>query len=167
MIPTTPKYWPFDVLPPEQRTDLHWQEIRFLDAAFQEGFKPFEQTTGEYIATSPRGREACIIFRGRGRRGGIGQWEVWLDEPETQFIKLWVDDFEYAGGLILEWLRGNDVTAILAASGGHILQGPQFTKAQTPTVVAGLGTCDTTDVMPGNGVHGVLECEAAGNSAVG
>ena len=57
------KYWPFDVIPPEQRSLLHQQQIDFLETAYREGFRP--HTFGsENFGASAGNRFADLIFRG-------------------------------------------------------------------------------------------------------
>jgi len=49
------KFWPFEVLPPEQRTPVHQRQIAFLEEAYSDGFRPF--TDGmNFGATAPSGR---------------------------------------------------------------------------------------------------------------
>ena len=35
------RYWPFPVLPPDRRTELHQQQITFLEAAHGAGYRPY------------------------------------------------------------------------------------------------------------------------------
>jgi hypothetical protein len=126
MQPPTHRFWPFDVLPPEKRTEQHWNEIRFFETAYQEGFHPCECITGEYQAGSAQGRTGWLIYRGHLRRDGSRQWEVWLDDVAVGMTKVWVDDFEAAANSVLRWLRGQVITASLAPAAPHILKGPQF-----------------------------------------
>jgi hypothetical protein len=58
------RYWPFEVLPPDQRTPLHDQQIVFLEAAYRGGFRPYT-FGGEHLRASAGDRSACIIRRTR------------------------------------------------------------------------------------------------------
>lgn len=117
-------YWPFAVLPPEERTELHRQEIQFFETAFHEGFRPCE-SLGVYKACSDEGREGWIIDRGRVRPSGPGRWEVRLVIPSTELDTMfWVDDFDCAANSVLQWLRGIDASMALAAAAGHYIKEP-------------------------------------------
>ena len=41
MISDENRYWPFDILPPERRSEQHDREIRFLETADREGYRPY------------------------------------------------------------------------------------------------------------------------------
>src|SRR5437899_409080 len=121
MTAITPTYWPFEVRPADQRTEEDWQGFRFFERAHQEGFKPCEYSSGTYKACSARGREGWIIYRGRKRRGGPRQWEVWLVESGGAMVKSWLDDFDCVADAILRWLRGDDMTTSLAPAQAHLV----------------------------------------------
>jgi hypothetical protein len=118
------KHWPFTVLPPEKQTEQHRQEIRYVETAFQEGFQPCISSFGRYKSSSHHGREGWIIDRGRMKRGGIRQWEVWLVDATAEKVTFWVDDFGCAGAAVLQWLRGVDVAVALAAAEQHVINEP-------------------------------------------
>jgi hypothetical protein len=119
-------YWPFEVLPLEERTELQRKEIRFFEDAFREGFKP-HLWHGEYRASSNTGREGWIIWRGRRRENEPTQWEVRLFANQSKLVaSFWLDEFDYVSHAMLEWLRGAETTDILSKIGGHLVKGPIF-----------------------------------------
>jgi hypothetical protein len=125
-MPTAePRDWPFPVLPPEQRTEEHQAQIRFLDTALQAGFQPC-WFPGEQYQVHASGRYGWLIRRGRTRKDGPTRWEVWLDEATGRAAAYWVDDFDTAAASVLEWLRGGEALAITEAAKPHIISGPSF-----------------------------------------
>jgi hypothetical protein len=113
-------YWPFKVLPPEKLTEQHQREIRFLEAAFSTGYKPYQDAHGNLGACS-HDREAWIIVRGRRR------WQIFLwisEETLHEVLRAHLDDFECAAEAVLHWLRGDDPAAILARLRGHLIATP-------------------------------------------
>lgn len=129
----TPNFWPFPVLPEEQLTEEHRKEIRFLEAAYREGFRPCMHLVGvpEYQACSGLGREGWIIFRGRLRQSGPHGWEIGLDNQYTRVAAYWVDDFDAAAASVMTWLAGGDAHDIVAAAKPHIIRGPQVIEPAT------------------------------------
>jgi hypothetical protein len=100
----TPIYWPFPVLPPEQRTEQHQKEVRFLEDAHRAGFRPCKFADGEYRIESGDGRTAWVIARGR-LRGGVGtRWEVWLNDGIERITSNWADGFDSATTPALDWV---------------------------------------------------------------
>jgi hypothetical protein len=127
MMTDEPKYWPFPIaLPPEQLTDQHRKEIRFLETAFAAGFRPrmYLVGGGEYQASSEDGRAGWLISRGGLRDRPRARWEVRLDDHSGQVAAYWVDDFDTAGAGVLQWLEGNDVTDIVDSARPRIVRGP-------------------------------------------
>lgn len=116
-------YWPFEVLPPEALTDQHRQEIRFLEAAVVEGFRPC-MCGGDLRAAAEGGREAWIIWRGRRRQDGPTQWELRLFAGDHSFRTLWLDEFAGVSEVVLKWLRGHEWTDILPGVQTHVVKGP-------------------------------------------
>jgi hypothetical protein len=103
------RYWPFEVLPPDRQTPVHKSEIRFLEAAYSEGFRPYFEGL-ECSATSENGREGCIY-----RRGGRRWWgEIFLSDPGGENGRAFVDNFDCAANAVLCWLRGDNLSDILA-----------------------------------------------------
>jgi hypothetical protein len=124
MSSETFKHWPFAVLSLEKQTEQHRQEIRFFETAFQEGFQPCASCLGPYKASSDNGKEGWIIDRGRMKRGGPRQWEIWLIDATAEKISFWVDDFSYGAEAVLQWVRGLDVAVALACAKQHLLKEP-------------------------------------------
>jgi hypothetical protein len=85
MDSTQNRYWPFDVLPPERQTEQHREEIRFLETAYQAGYKPYMDGFQNFGATAGE-RGGVILYRGcRGKH-----WEVLLgttEEPAVPKLK--------------------------------------------------------------------------------
>jgi hypothetical protein len=122
-------YWPFAVPSPEAQTDEEGQQVRFLEAAFQEGFRPY-MCGGDLRASSVTGREAWIIWRGRRRQGGPMQWEVRLFFEDQSFHCLWLDDFAYVADTVLKWLRGHAWADILPSIQARVVKGPSQHDAE-------------------------------------
>jgi hypothetical protein len=129
-MPTEPQYWPFPVLPPEQRTDLHEKIIRFLEQAHRAGFRPCKYLEYDFQAHAEGGRYGWITYRGRERTGGPTCWEVWLDDHKGRVMSCWVDDFDTAAASVLAWLRDGDALAIVEAAKPHIIKGPKIDVPQ-------------------------------------
>jgi hypothetical protein len=109
------RYWPFDVLPPERQTEQHRREIRFLETAYQAGYKPYMFGSQNFGATTGE-RATEILYRGcRGKH-----WEVLLGTAEETILSAHVDDFDYAAEAVLRWLRGVEGAEILEHIRGHL-----------------------------------------------
>ncbi len=122
-----PNYWPFPVLvSPDKMTEQHRKEIRFLETAYQAGFRPcmYLKGGGEYQARIEQGRDGWIISRGRYRNGVPTRWEVWLNDPSGRIAAYWVDDFDTAAAGVLPWLEGGDALDILESAKPRILRVP-------------------------------------------
>ncbi len=109
MIEPNARYWPFPVLPPEQRTAQHWKEVRFLDEALQSGFRPCKFADAEYRVESENNRSGWILYR--GRLGGSSQtrWEIWLNDLSERVLSVWVDEFDCGavhGAPMASWRDG-------------------------------------------------------------
>jgi hypothetical protein len=100
------KYWPFKVLPQEKQTDQHKSQIRFLELAYQLGYKPYAFYGGEYGAWSEGGRVGEIIVRGRAR------WEIVLGGPNNDGGSAFVDNFDCAATAVIAWLKGGSALDI-------------------------------------------------------
>jgi hypothetical protein len=129
MDPTRNRYWPFNVLPLEQRTEQHRREIGFLETAHQAGYKPYTFGNGSFGATAGI-RAGEILFRGRKH------WQVCLAQENQLIVSAHVDNFDYAAEAILRWLRGVEASDIVeyvrshllrtrATGAGFVLHGPQ------------------------------------------
>ncbi|HVA49676.1 MAG TPA: hypothetical protein VNH11_25140 [Pirellulales bacterium] len=116
MLDTTEnRYWPFDVLSPEQRSEDDRRVIHFLETAFQAGYKPYMFASESFGATS-EGRAAEIIYRGcRGKH-----WELFLVHGEELVLSAHLDDFGSAAESLLRWLGGDDGAEIVELIRGHL-----------------------------------------------
>ena len=56
MTKEEPVYWPWKVIPENELMEEHRQEIRFLEAAYKEGFRPCEDRFAGFQASSGQGR---------------------------------------------------------------------------------------------------------------
>lgn len=111
------RYWPFEVLPPQERTEHHQQEIRFLETAQQEAFTPYMCGAGDFGAAANE-RSGLIVVRGPRR------WEVVLGTLDAKVASAFVDDFECAAGAVLGWLRGAQTADILCRVQTHLVLMP-------------------------------------------
>ncbi len=112
-----PRYWPFEVLPPENQTEHHQKEIRFLETAHRKGYTPYMCGPGDFGA-SAHDRSGTIIGRGRRR------WEVVLGALDAKVASAFVDDFDCAAEAVLEWLRGAETAEILTHVQNHLVLMP-------------------------------------------
>ena len=108
------KYWPFDVLPPSERTPLHNQFIAFLESTHAAGFAPFVSGTESEIGFDGTDTRSVRYVL----RGGRGEhWEPWLadnnqsvrlgplfDLPEHRCVVFIC--FDDMTKFTLRWLRG-------------------------------------------------------------
>lgn len=122
-------YWPFVVLPPEEQSDQNRQEVRFLETAYAEGFRP-ALCGGDYRATSEHGREVWMVWRGRRRQDGPQQWELRLFSGDQRFRAMWLDEFACAADAALKWLRGQKWQEVLPGVQEHVVKGPSQHDAQ-------------------------------------
>jgi hypothetical protein len=106
-------YWPFPVLPPEQLTLQHRQEIEFLEAAYRAGLRPCKFEDGEYRIGSDEGRSAWVIAR--GRRGVLRRWEVWLNDGGERVSSQTVEGFDAAAAVAMGWMLERDLDEATAA----------------------------------------------------
>ena len=123
MDPTQNRYWPFDVLPLERQSGQQQREIRFLEAAYQAGCKPYMFGSQNFGAAA-NGRAGEILDRGcRGKH-----WEVLLVSAQELIVSVHVDDFEAAAESLLRWLRGDEGAEIVDNVRGHL-----FSTGVTPS----------------------------------
>jgi hypothetical protein len=113
------KYWPFEVLPPDKRTEHHQQVIGFMEQAFLEGYRPYVFRGSNYGACTPNGRIGEMIHRGANR-----YWEVLFRTTDERTGSFYVDGFTGAGEAVLHWLRGEDPSAIVTQFKDHIVPKP-------------------------------------------
>ena len=111
------RYWPFEVLPPEKRTEHHQQEIRFLETAQREGYTPYMCAGGDFGAAANE-RSGLIVVRGRK------YWEVVLGTLDAKVASAFVDDFDCAAAAVLDWLRGAATADILSLVENHLVLMP-------------------------------------------
>jgi hypothetical protein len=111
------QYWPFNVLPPEQRTEKDWEVIRFLETAYRRGYKPFTFASGNFGASCGE-RGGMILFRTRTR------WEVNLGIAEETSLSAYLDEFSHAAEGVLQWLSGVDAASVLEHVRDHLVVTP-------------------------------------------
>ncbi len=115
--------WPFPIRKPESEWDEFDRDfIGLMRVAFAEGYRPRKHRYGAIEASSPAGRSAFLVFR--GRRNG---WEPWLGDGDRS-VRLGPHyglplggnacvcvrpPFRAAGHLALEWLRGRSLESLL------------------------------------------------------
>ena len=123
MDPHQKRYWPFEVLPPDSQTEEQKCQVRFLEAAYQEGYKPYMEPLGNFGATAGE-RGGMIVFRGRKH------WEMLLGTTEETAVSAHLDDFCAAGDAVLLWLRGRDGAEVVDRVRDHLVvtraTGPGF-----------------------------------------
>jgi hypothetical protein len=126
MTTDKPSYWPFPIPSDNMLTEEHRKEIRFLEAAYQAGFRPcmYQVGGGEYQAHAEQGRDGWIVSRGGYRNGAPTRWEVCLNDSSGQVAAYWVDDFDAASASVLKWLEGGDIHDILDSAKPRIIRGP-------------------------------------------
>ncbi len=120
---TEDRYWPFHVLPLEQRTELYNQEIAFLESAYGAGHKPYVFGLENFGATS-EDRAGEIIYRDYGGK----LWEVFLTDSGRLRIAAYVDGFVSASEALLSWLRGVEESEIVEILRPHLVS-----KASSPS----------------------------------
>jgi hypothetical protein len=128
------KYWPFDVLPPEQQTELHKSQIRFLRIAYDKGFCPYDDGL-EWGATGCGGITGLILQRGSSR---LWWGEIIWCEADERSGSDYVDNFDCAADAVLRWLRGQTLEEIMAVIRDHIIfrghEGPSgWGRKQAPS----------------------------------
>jgi hypothetical protein len=113
------RYWPFDVLPPEQQTEQHRREIQFLETAHRQGYKPYTFGSENFGVTCGE-RGGVIVLRGRRR------WEAIVGTAEETSLSAYLDEFSYAAEAVLLWLRGVDAADVVEQVRGHLVATPGF-----------------------------------------
>jgi hypothetical protein len=114
MEPHEKRYWPFQVLPPESQTEEQKCQVRFLEAAYQDGYKPYMETAGNFGATTGV-RGGMILFRGRKH------WQVLLGTTDETVVSAHLDDFCAAADAVLQWLHGLDGAAVVDRFRDHLV----------------------------------------------
>ncbi|HVC97781.1 MAG TPA: hypothetical protein VND64_29190 [Pirellulales bacterium] len=119
------RYWPFDVGPPEKFSDEDKAIVRFLEAAYEAGFRPYDSFLSYYGATADNERVGEIIARGRSR------WELVLAAEHEEILSAYLDDFGCAADAVLGWLRGAEAKLILAQLQEHLVVLPGASRSFT------------------------------------
>lgn len=101
------------MLPPDQRTPLYQQQIDFLEAAYQDGFRPY--TFGsENFGASSRDRSGRIIRRTRAF------WELLVGSPGAGGLSAYVAGFDVNAEAVLRWLRGGGLASVVEFVRPHL-----------------------------------------------
>jgi hypothetical protein len=117
------RYWPFDVVPVERRTDQQIREIDFLQSAFRAGYEPYLFGSQNFGASAGK-RGGIILYRGlRGKH-----WEMQLGTADAVLLSAHVDAFECAAEAVLLWLGGAMVADVVEYIRAHL-----FSTAAVPT----------------------------------
>lgn len=115
-------YWPFDVLPPSERTPLHNAMLRFFRATYDAGFMPIVTNNHSEIGFgATRQHDARFVLRG----GSGKHWEPWLSDcgSAVRLGPIWglpeytcmvFTDFDDITTFCLRWLGGDSLAASLA-----------------------------------------------------
>lgn len=126
------RHWPFDVLAPDQRTEQHRHEIRFLETAFREGFGPYMFGTQNFGASTPD-RNGVILYRRH-------RWDVLLGGGADETISFFLDEFGQAADAILSWLRGGDRAELVDRFQGRSAARAGKTPPRQPSTPNAQGT---------------------------
>ena len=71
------KYWPWDVLPPEARSDFHSALILLFETTYRTGHAPYAEGAETLLGFGSTGRRAVeYVYRGGRNR----YWEPWLSD---------------------------------------------------------------------------------------
>jgi hypothetical protein len=114
------RYWPFDVLPPVEQSEQQRREIGFLETAYQASYEPYMFGSENFGATAKEKMGEIICRGSRGKH-----WEVFLSPFG---LTAHLDDFDYAAGAVLRWLRGIEATEIVEYMRSHLV----VTRATAP-----------------------------------
>jgi hypothetical protein len=108
------RFWPFDVLPPDQRAPLHQHQIDFLETAHREGFRPYMFMTESFGASAGE-RWGLIILRTRRF------WELCIGSPAEGRLSAFVAGFDANAEAVLRWLRGGALAEVLEFVRPHLV----------------------------------------------
>ncbi len=108
------RYWPFDVLPADQRTLLHQQHIDFLEAAYRDGFRPYAFMSENFGASAGE-RTGSIIRRTRAFS------ELLVGSPTAGGLSAYVSGFDVNAAAVLQWLRGAELVTVLNFVRPHLV----------------------------------------------
>ena len=74
------KYWPWDVLPPEARSDFHSALILLFETTFRSGHAPYIEGAETLLGFGSNDRRAAeYVYRGGRQR----YWEPWLIDRDA------------------------------------------------------------------------------------
>lgn len=114
------KYWPFSVLPVDEQTDLHKQEVHLLEEAYLAGYRPYVFGGENFGLGDEQARWIEFIWRGRA----IGEpcWEPLLYDggqhypngllvggSESECVLLGI---EFLWEVASRWLKGTPAEAV-------------------------------------------------------
>ncbi len=101
-------YWPFDVRPESERSDLENKKIKFLESALLHGCRSFKLGSDNYGAEKGE-RMGELVWRGRKFV------EVQFLEKFRPKLEAYVDirAFDIAGECVIEWANGQAVQDLL------------------------------------------------------
>jgi hypothetical protein len=108
------RFWPFDVVPPDQRTPLIQQQIDFLETAYREGFRPY-MFMSESFGASAGERSGYIILRTRRF------WELSIGSPAEGGLSAYIAGFDVNAEAVLRWLRGAALADVLEFVRPHLV----------------------------------------------
>jgi hypothetical protein len=115
---TAQHFWPCELSFP-----LTASEIRFLETALENGYRPFVTGISDLGALSDSGRSGELVVRGRTRR------ELVLSITRKTVLSAFVDEFETAADALLQWLEGASIDAILEMIRKHLIVMPGMTTS--------------------------------------
>jgi hypothetical protein len=110
----TERYWPFPVLPLEERTLEDQAQIDFLEAAYRDSFRPLVFGVENFAAAA--GPRAASIIR-RGRRW----WELRAGSASEGWLSAYVAGFDANAAAALRWLRGATLAEVLDVVRPHLV----------------------------------------------
>lgn len=113
-------FWPYKVIPVEQRTQFHKQIIAFMEQAFDRGYGPYTNPSRTLFgAENPvNSRTGDIIYRGSRR-----PWDVHLEikdqQPSGSIPKMSSSNFAVATQMVIDWLDGKTLEEIVRNATSH------------------------------------------------
>lgn len=114
MDPHEKLYWPFAIPPVQTQTEEQKSQLRFLEAAHQQGYAPYMERVGHFGAASGT-RGVQILVRGRKH------WQVLMGTAKETILSAHLDNFRTAAEAVLGWLRGADAAEIVEQIRDHLV----------------------------------------------